>query len=157
MPTIKRVVRTPAAANYVGLARATLEKMRVTGRGPRFIRLGRAVVYAIEDLDPLAERGEITQVMPQGFEVQGGLRLRVVAVNARGLDERGRVLLEPLRGQRQQEERYHFRCQSGASAMTLPLISSSCFFRRATTSGYMAARFVFCDGSMTRSYNSNRR
>ena len=48
----KRVLRTPAAAEYVGFAASTLEKMRLTGDGPRFIRLGdRAVGYDIRDLD----------------------------------------------------------------------------------------------------------
>ena len=50
--TAKRILRTPAAAEYTGLAEATLEKLRATGAGPRYIRLGtRAVGYAIEDLD----------------------------------------------------------------------------------------------------------
>lgn len=48
----RKILRTPGAAEYVGLAPATLEKMRVHGGGPRFLRLGgRAVGYAIEDLD----------------------------------------------------------------------------------------------------------
>jgi predicted DNA-binding transcriptional regulator AlpA len=47
-----RVLRTPDAARYLGLTASTLEKMRLTGGGPRFIRLGfRAVGYAIGDLD----------------------------------------------------------------------------------------------------------
>ena len=48
----RRIVRTPGAAAYLGLAQSTLEKMRITGGGPRFIRLGgRAVGYDIRDLD----------------------------------------------------------------------------------------------------------
>ena len=48
----KRVLRTLEAAEYVGLAASTLEKMRVTGEGPRFLRLGgRAIGYDIKDLD----------------------------------------------------------------------------------------------------------
>lgn len=46
-----RILRTDAAAEYVGLAAGTLEKMRVQGRGPRFVKLGRAVGYDIRDLD----------------------------------------------------------------------------------------------------------
>jgi predicted DNA-binding transcriptional regulator AlpA len=46
------VLRTPEAAIYCGLSESTLEKRRLTGDGPRFVRLGgRAVGYAIEDLD----------------------------------------------------------------------------------------------------------
>ncbi len=48
----RRILRTPEAAEYVGLSPSTLEKNRVAGQGPRFIRLGgRAVGYDINDLD----------------------------------------------------------------------------------------------------------
>lgn len=48
----KRVLRTPDAAEYVGLSASTLEKMRLVDAGPRFLRLGgRAVGYDIRDLD----------------------------------------------------------------------------------------------------------
>ena len=47
-----RVLRTPEAAKYLGLAVSTLEKFRLTGDGPRFVRIGvRAVGYLVEDLD----------------------------------------------------------------------------------------------------------
>jgi predicted DNA-binding transcriptional regulator AlpA len=49
---VKKVLRTPDAAEYTGLAVSTLEKMRLTGNGPEFIRLSaRAVGYEIEVLD----------------------------------------------------------------------------------------------------------
>lgn len=44
-------LRTPKAANYVGLGKSTLEKKRLTGDGPLFYKLGRAVVYDTADLD----------------------------------------------------------------------------------------------------------
>ncbi len=48
----QRILRTPEAAAYVGLSISTLEKKRLTGGGPPFIRLGgRAVGYDIRDLD----------------------------------------------------------------------------------------------------------
>ncbi len=48
----RRVLRTPDAASYLGLSASTLEKLRIAGGGPRFIRLGgRAVGYDIRDLD----------------------------------------------------------------------------------------------------------
>jgi predicted DNA-binding transcriptional regulator AlpA len=48
----KRILRTPEAAEYVGLSRSTLEKKRLAGDGPRSIRLGgRAVGYDVRDLD----------------------------------------------------------------------------------------------------------
>ena len=49
--------KTSEAAKYLDLAESTLEKMRVTGRGPRFIRIGRAVRYDDEDLDVYIESG----------------------------------------------------------------------------------------------------
>jgi predicted DNA-binding transcriptional regulator AlpA len=52
-----RRLRTPAAADYLGYAESTLEKKRLTGDGPPFIRLGRVIVYDTRDLDTwLAER-----------------------------------------------------------------------------------------------------
>lgn len=44
-------LNTKDAASYLGLASSTLEKGRVSGRGPRFIKLGRAVRYLTLDLD----------------------------------------------------------------------------------------------------------
>ena len=44
-------LRTPAAADYVGYSESTLEKKRLKGEGPPFIRLGRAIVYDTRDLD----------------------------------------------------------------------------------------------------------
>jgi predicted DNA-binding transcriptional regulator AlpA len=36
MQSAKRVLRTPEAAEYVGLSASTLEKLRLTGNGPAF-------------------------------------------------------------------------------------------------------------------------
>ncbi len=46
-----RYLTTPEAAGYLRLKPNTLEKMRSSGRGPKFRGHGRNVVYAIEDLD----------------------------------------------------------------------------------------------------------
>ncbi|MBF0184684.1 MAG: helix-turn-helix domain-containing protein [Magnetococcales bacterium] len=43
--------RQAQAAEYVQLAEATLEKMRVYGNGPRYAKLGRSVIYRKSDLD----------------------------------------------------------------------------------------------------------
>jgi predicted DNA-binding transcriptional regulator AlpA len=51
-----RILRTPDAARYLGLTASTLEKMRLYGTGPHFIRLGaRAVGYSVSDLDSWIE------------------------------------------------------------------------------------------------------
>ena len=42
---------TEDAARYLGLSKSTLNKWRVYGLGPTFIKLGRAVRYRLEDLD----------------------------------------------------------------------------------------------------------
>lgn len=44
-------LRTPQVAKITGLATRTLNKLRVVGGGPPFIKLGRAVVYDTEDLN----------------------------------------------------------------------------------------------------------
>ncbi len=49
--TGRRFLRTTEAAAYIGLSKSTLEKLRVTGGGPEYASLGRAVVYHTEDLD----------------------------------------------------------------------------------------------------------
>ena len=48
----KRILRTPEAATYLGLAVSTMEKKRLDGTGPTYVRLGgRAVGYDKADLD----------------------------------------------------------------------------------------------------------
>ena len=44
-------LRTAGAAAYTGFAESTLEKLRVSGGGPVYIRVGRIVVYDPDDLD----------------------------------------------------------------------------------------------------------
>lgn len=39
------------AANFLGLAKSTLSKMRLSGDGPAFIKMGRRVAYRPEDLE----------------------------------------------------------------------------------------------------------
>ena len=42
---------TPEAANYLGLRKSTLDKYRITGKGPSWVKFGRRVVYDSADLD----------------------------------------------------------------------------------------------------------
>lgn len=57
MLQINPTLNTEAAAAYLGLSESTLEKARVYGSGPRFVKLGRAVRYRVSDLDTyLADR-----------------------------------------------------------------------------------------------------
>jgi predicted DNA-binding transcriptional regulator AlpA len=68
-----RILRTPDAARYLGLTASTLEKMRLTGGGPRFIRLGfRAVGYAIGDLDAFIDGRRRCSTSDPGTRQRGG-------------------------------------------------------------------------------------
>jgi hypothetical protein len=50
---------TPKAAERIGLAAGTLEKMRIRGDGPPYLRLSpRRIVYAIDALDTWVRRRE---------------------------------------------------------------------------------------------------
>ena len=49
-------MRTPEAAHYLGISESTLNKTRLTGDGPPFIKVTpRAVVYRKTDLDAFLE------------------------------------------------------------------------------------------------------
>ena len=45
-----QILRTPEAARFLGLSASTLEKMRLTGEGPPFVRLGARVIGYDVDL-----------------------------------------------------------------------------------------------------------
>ncbi|WP_287361223.1 helix-turn-helix domain-containing protein [Mesorhizobium sp.] len=51
----RKMLRTDGAALHVGLSVSTLEKLRLTGDGPEYIKLGRTVVYSTADLDTWME------------------------------------------------------------------------------------------------------
>jgi len=48
------LTNTAGASHHLQLAMSTLEKLRVTGAGPRYHKLGRSVRYRISDLDEWA-------------------------------------------------------------------------------------------------------
>ncbi len=50
-PTIRRMMRTAEAADYCGSSTSTFEKLRLSGGGPIYSKIGRRVVYRVEDLD----------------------------------------------------------------------------------------------------------
>jgi predicted DNA-binding transcriptional regulator AlpA len=46
------ILNTAAAAEYIGLSKSTLEKARIYGGGPPFVRVtSRAVRYRMQDLE----------------------------------------------------------------------------------------------------------
>ena len=52
----RRYLDTKEAATYLGLSPSTLNRMRVTGDGPRYSKVGRRVIYDIADLDEWVEK-----------------------------------------------------------------------------------------------------
>ena len=52
---MKTYFNTIEAARRMGLSRKTLERMRLEGTGPCFVKLGRRVLYTGEELDRWAE------------------------------------------------------------------------------------------------------
>jgi predicted DNA-binding transcriptional regulator AlpA len=48
-------MRTRAAAKYLGVSASLLEKLRLRGTGPRYAKLGKAVIYERGDLDDWAD------------------------------------------------------------------------------------------------------
>ncbi|WP_455873068.1 helix-turn-helix transcriptional regulator [Rhizobium yanglingense] len=46
-----RNIRVKEAAFHLGLSKSTLDKLRHFGGGPRYYKLGRAVIYDTADLD----------------------------------------------------------------------------------------------------------
>jgi len=45
------MLRTREAAEYCGSSASTFEKLRLTGGGPIYSKIGRRVVYSLQDLD----------------------------------------------------------------------------------------------------------
>ena len=60
------VLNTEAAAAHVGLAASTLTKMRVSGAGPAFIKLGHRVVYRKDDLNDWLDANRRTSTSDNG-------------------------------------------------------------------------------------------
>ena len=48
--------RTKAAADYAGYGVSTLEKLRMTGKGPAYYKVGRSVIYHPDDIDTWIEQ-----------------------------------------------------------------------------------------------------
>jgi hypothetical protein len=51
-----KYVNAKAAAAYLDISTSTLEKQRIRGDGAVFHKLGKRVVYRLEDLDAYADR-----------------------------------------------------------------------------------------------------
>ena len=51
LPPQGRRLSVKEAAYHTGLSCSSLNKLRCTGQGPRFAKIGRRVVYGVADLD----------------------------------------------------------------------------------------------------------
>lgn len=63
---------TAAAAAFLGLTRRTLEWWRITGRGPRFLKIGASVRYRITDLEAFERERERTSTSDTGAAAASG-------------------------------------------------------------------------------------
>lgn len=72
---IRRRLRTREAAKYCGLSPSTMEKLRLTGNGPVYSKVGpKIVVYGPEDLDAWLDAGRRTSTSDPGQERADGGR-----------------------------------------------------------------------------------
>jgi predicted DNA-binding transcriptional regulator AlpA len=61
------LIKTPQAAERLNVSASFLQKLRCTGEGPQFVRLGRSVFYRPPDLDAwIASRVVTSTSEPQG-------------------------------------------------------------------------------------------
>lgn len=54
------MLRPQAAADYLGISRSWLEKARLIGKPPRFVKIGKLVLYDPDDLDEWLEANKRT-------------------------------------------------------------------------------------------------
>jgi predicted DNA-binding transcriptional regulator AlpA len=63
---LQRLLRPAAAAKVLDLSPSTLAKKRMTGDGPRFVKLGGAVRYDLKDLQEFVARSVRHSTSDQG-------------------------------------------------------------------------------------------
>ena len=73
----KRMLRTGEVAAYTGIAKSTLEKLRVYGGGCPYIRIGRSVVYDPADLDEWLAQHRRKSTSDPGKDVNVAMRKEV--------------------------------------------------------------------------------
>ena len=54
----RRYLNTDQAAEYLGLKATTLIELRINGRGPRYSKSVRRVIYDVRDIDEWVEAGK---------------------------------------------------------------------------------------------------
>lgn len=56
------------AAKHIGLSAAQLAKLRMTGEGPVFLKLGRKIMYQLGDIETWLASKRLTQSPPKGWK-----------------------------------------------------------------------------------------
>ncbi len=56
----RTVLRVREAADYLGLSSRTLEDWRWRRKGPKYVKLGRAIAYRLVDLEAWLDKQTIT-------------------------------------------------------------------------------------------------
>ena len=70
---MRRILRTPETARYVGLSESWLEKQRMEGGGPPYIKLSsRAVGYRLDDLDRWLESRRVASTSDADESLKAG-------------------------------------------------------------------------------------
>jgi predicted DNA-binding transcriptional regulator AlpA len=54
----KRLLTVAECADYVRLSASTLNRLRVSGDGPRYVKLAGRVLYDVADVDKWIEQGK---------------------------------------------------------------------------------------------------
>lgn len=65
-----------SAANYLGISRALLQKMRRLRYGPSYVKLDKVVIYRQRDLDKFltGHLRKLRSTTQEGISVKGGTR-----------------------------------------------------------------------------------
>jgi hypothetical protein len=89
-PAEHHKVSAPEAARYLGISASTLSKLRVSGGGPKFHKLGRRVVYTLDALDGwfAARQRSSTSDTGSGGRARQTRRERNLATGGKGAPQR---------------------------------------------------------------------
>lgn len=78
-----QLITTAEAARMCGLSPGTLQKWRVVGRGPAFVKAGNAVRYRVEDVEAwIVSRRRTSTVEPSLFIRIDPVRIDIIAGDA---------------------------------------------------------------------------
>ena len=64
--SLGHLLSTPLAADYLGLSASFLNKLRCTGGGPAYVKLGRRVLYSQSELDRWLETNRRMSTSDEG-------------------------------------------------------------------------------------------